>query len=121
MSLIWEPLIKGTSKNEFCGPAALALLLNRPLDEVDNLLKVHFGTSIRRGLFYPEVLQILQENGCKVHLTTQRTFGPELFLIVYKRHFGVSKYGLYFDNAVPLGSEHYPRLRINRVYKVERQ
>lgn len=118
-----EPLIQGTSKNPFCGPTALALLLNWPLDKVDSLLKELYGTSIQRGLFYPEVLQVLEEQGCKVKIRSKATFLNDkngLYLICYKRHFGTVKNGLYYDNSFPLGTTEYPRLWIEKVFEVTR-
>ena len=117
-----ESLQRGTSTNPYCGPAALALLMNKPLDEVDEILKEKLGTSIQKGLFYPLMLQILQEQGYKYHLTTKRTFvkseNDGNYLIVFKEHFGVAKKGFYYDNSMPRGTEHFPRLRIERVYQV---
>jgi hypothetical protein len=122
-----EPLIRGTSKNPFCGPAALALLLNRPLDGIDSLLKEKLGSSIQKGIFYPLVIQILEEQGCKVKQRAITTFDiktakrlDQLYLICYKEHFGVSKFGFYHDNQFPNGTEHYPRLRIEKVFEVTR-
>jgi hypothetical protein len=99
-------LDRGTSTNPFCGPVALALLLERPLNEIDKLLEPILGTEVKRGIFYPEILKILVEQGysySQVPATFPSRARAGLFLICFQGHVGVIKNQIYFDNQIPSG------------------
>lgn len=131
MSHIWtgppptvtEPLIKGTSTNPFCGPAALALILNQPLDYVDQLLTEKLGTSIQRGLFYPDIFPILEKSKCRFKAAGRRVIllrDKGIYLIFYKGHCGVLKDKIYYDNSFPEGNLTIPSKRIEKVFQIWR-
>lgn len=131
MSHIWtgppptvtEPLIKGTSTNPFCGPAAIALCLNQPLDYVDQLLSYLLGDSVQRGIFYPEVLKVLQSQGCEFKEISYRLLKfreKGIYLISFKTHFGVMKDRIYYDNQHGNGSVVMPKMRVEKVFQIWR-
>jgi hypothetical protein len=114
-------LDKGTSNNPYCGPAALALLLDKPLHEIDKILEPLLGSNVQRELFYPEVLLVLKEQGLafsQVGFYTATKAGGN-FLICWKGHFGVMKNGIYFDNGYPDGIKQIPKLRFERAFWVQ--
>lgn len=117
-----QTLNRGASTNPFCGPAALALLMNKPLDEVDKILSKKLGTSVQKSLFYPLMLQILNEHRFGYLETKKRVFARSPddgnYLVVFKHHFGVFKAGIYYDNSNPNGIYRSIADRVEKVYQI---
>lgn len=117
-----QALNRGTSTNPFCGPVALALLMNKSLDEIDKILSEKLGTNVQKGLFYPLMLQILSEHRFGYLETKKRVFAKSPddgnYLIVFKAHFGVFKAGIYYDNANPNGVFRSIAGRVDKVYQI---
>lgn len=94
--------------NRYCVPAALSIITNIPVAGVVELIREEIGDQPIEGIFYPLALKILRNLGYTYKDTILLPKKGYVF-VIFKKHVGVIKDLIYYDNKYPngisLGSE----------------
>ncbi len=97
-------VLRDTTSNPYCVPAALSAITGKHVDEILILLKDYLGDQPVTGIYYPIALAILSKLGYQYKEVPKTSF-PGTFLCFTKTHAFVVSNGIYFDNNHPDGAK----------------
>ena len=103
----------------YCVPAALALIANCAVGEIEKALRHYLGDEPISGIYFPISLAILTDKG----IGYREVFGPRksgLFLCFTKSHAFVMADGTYYDNAFPTGSRVHTMPRVQKCFEIQK-
>lgn len=91
--------------NIYCGPAALSAITGLSVKECCKLIENEIGDQPIEGIYYPLLLKILTDLDYNFERTNfdKGFYRSGVFLICFKKHFGVLDNGIYYDNHYPFG------------------
>ena len=103
----------------YCVPAALALLTQEPVSEMEKALHRYLGDEPISGILFPLALAVLTDR----NIAYREVFGPRkigLFLCFTKSHAFVMADGTYYDNSFPTGSKVLSMPRVQKCFEITR-
>lgn len=103
----------------YCVPAALALITDAPVSEIEKNLRRYLGDQPISGIYYPLCLAVLSDRG----IGFEEVFGPRavgLYLCFNKSHAFVISDRVYYDNSFPNGSAIHKMPRVSKCFEITR-
>lgn len=121
-------LKRSSTDNQFCVPAALALITQLPLSKIENLLRDELGDVPITGLYYPIGLKILVRLGYSykkielIRLDVNRLNPESFYYCTQPGHCFVIHDNLWWDNQYPNGisfsTEFKKRVKVTQCYEI---
>lgn len=106
-------LKRSPSSNNYCVPAALALITNLSVDEIESLLRVELGDQPITGLYYPLGLKILSKLGYQFKRIEPPNLGTKFAILSMNtyyctnlNHCFVLHDSKFWDNHFPNGQQY---------------